>query len=77
MTEVTVMLRAHPSLLRELVERCETLRRRTASAESGRQLEDVAYTLCVVTGTRQLDTALYVARRQLADAMRRQQPLRH
>ncbi|MFI7020870.1 DUF5133 domain-containing protein [Streptomyces sp. NPDC050164] len=80
MTEVTVMLRAHPSLLRELVERCETLRRRSASdcsAETGRQLEDVAYTLCVVTGTRQLDTALYVARRQLADAMRRQQPLRH
>jgi hypothetical protein len=80
MTEVTVMLRAHPSLLRELIERCETLRRRTASdgsAKTGRQLEDVAYTLCVVTGTRQLDTALYVARQQLADAMRRQQPLRH
>ncbi|WP_405767960.1 DUF5133 domain-containing protein [Streptomyces sp. NBC_01538] len=34
---------AHPSLLRELVERCETLRRRTASggnAETVRQLED-------------------------------------
>ncbi|WSF47063.1 hypothetical protein OG578_01495 [Streptomyces canus] len=31
----------------------------------------------MVTGTRQLDTALYVARQQLADAMRREQPLRH
>ncbi len=74
------MLTAHPSLLRELVERCETLRRRLASggsAETRRRLEDASYTLCVLTGTRQLDTALTVARRQLADAMRREQPLRH
>jgi hypothetical protein len=74
------MLRADPSLLRELVERCDTLRRRLASgdsAETRRRLEDVTYTLCVVTGTRQLDTALYVARRQLADAMKREQSLRH
>ncbi|NUQ95084.1 MAG: DUF5133 domain-containing protein [Streptomyces sp.] len=74
------MLRAHPSLLRELVERCETLRRRLASdgseAETRRQLEDVTYTLCVATGTRQLDAALCVARQQLADAMTRQQSLR-
>jgi hypothetical protein len=73
------MVRAHPSLLRELVERCDTLRRLLASggsAETRRQLEDVTYTLCVVTGTRQLDTALYVARQQLADEMRREQPLR-
>ncbi|KUM67128.1 hypothetical protein AQI70_36655 [Streptomyces curacoi] len=72
------MLRAHPLLLRELVERCETLRRRLASgggAETRRQLEDVTYTLCVVTGTRQLDTALCGARQQLADAMTREQPL--
>ncbi|MCF3134153.1 DUF5133 domain-containing protein [Streptomyces olivochromogenes] len=34
-----------------------------------RQLEDATYTLCVLTGTRQLDTTLFVARRQLADAM--------
>ncbi|GAB2745506.1 DUF5133 domain-containing protein [Streptomyces bullii] len=73
------MLRADPSLLRHLVERCETLRRRTASggsAQAMRQLEDATYTLCVITGTRQLDTALYVARQQLADAMKREQPLR-
>ncbi|MEU3658055.1 DUF5133 domain-containing protein [Streptomyces sp. NPDC032161] len=63
---------AHPSLLRELVERCETLRRRLVSSDSAetlRQLEDATYTLCVLTGTRHLDTALFVARRQLADAM--------
>ncbi|WP_254401562.1 DUF5133 domain-containing protein [Streptomyces sp. AC555_RSS877] len=76
-TEAVTMVMAHPSLLRELVERCETLKRRLTSggsAETARQLDDATYTLCVVTGTRQLDTALYVARRQLADAMTRQQP---
>jgi hypothetical protein len=78
-TEVAVVLRANPSLLRELVERCDTLRRSLTAGESPqvrRSLEDVTYTLCVVTGTRQLDAALYVARRQLADAMTREQPLR-
>jgi hypothetical protein len=78
-TQVAVKLRADTSLLRELVERCDTLRRRLASddgAEIRRRLEDVTYTLCVVTGTNQLDTALYVARRQLADAMKREHFLR-
>ncbi|MFF7845142.1 DUF5133 domain-containing protein [Streptomyces ossamyceticus] len=69
---------AHPSLLRELVERCETLRRHAAvsggNPEVARRLEDATHTLCVVTGTRQLDAALSVARRQLADAKTRQQP---
>ncbi|MFE9455055.1 DUF5133 domain-containing protein [Streptomyces sp. NPDC006739] len=74
------MLKAHPSLLRELVERCETLRQRLASddsAETRHQLEDASYALCVITGTHQLDTALPVGRRQLTDATRLQQPLRH
>ncbi|MEV3909179.1 DUF5133 domain-containing protein [Streptomyces canus] len=64
------------SLLRELVGRCETLRRHAesdGSPEVTRRLEDATYTLCVVTGTRELDAALSVARRQLADAMARQQ----
>lgn len=71
---------AHPSILRELVERCETLSRDAASdgsPEAARRLEDATYTLCVVTGTRQLDAALSVARRQLAHAMTRQQPFHH
>ncbi|MEU9212986.1 DUF5133 domain-containing protein [Streptomyces sp. NPDC048415] len=66
------MVLAHLSLLRELVERCETLRGRLASdgsAETARQLDDVTYTLCVLTGTRRLETALHVARDQLAEAM--------
>ncbi|MFG2409780.1 DUF5133 domain-containing protein [Streptomyces brevispora] len=73
------MVRAHPSLLRELVDRCETLRRLPADggAEAARQLEDATYTLCVVTGTRQLESALYVARQQLAGATAKEQPLRH
>ncbi|MFF7535324.1 DUF5133 domain-containing protein [Streptomyces bobili] len=74
------MITAHPSLLRELVERCETLRRRLAadnSAQTARRLEDAAYTLCVITATRQLDTALFVARRQIAEATRQKQPLPH
>jgi hypothetical protein len=74
------MITAHPSLLRDLIERCETLSRRLAvhpSSDAARQLEDATYTLCVITGTRQLDTALFVARHQMAAATRRQQPLRH
>ncbi|MGW4540716.1 DUF5133 domain-containing protein [Streptomyces chartreusis] len=73
------MLTARPSLLRELVERCETLQRRLAlqpTADTARQLDNATYTLCVVTGTRQLDTALSVARRQVAQALRKEQPLR-
>ncbi|MFD5013797.1 DUF5133 domain-containing protein [Streptomyces chartreusis] len=72
------MITAHPSLLRDLIERCETLTRRLAlqpSANTARQLDDAAYTLCVITGTRQLDTALFVARGQMAAALHRQRPL--
>ncbi|MER5522267.1 DUF5133 domain-containing protein [Streptomyces sp. NPDC002763] len=46
------MLRTHPSHLRELVGRCETLRRRLAyedGVETARQLEDMTHTLCVIT----------------------------
>ncbi|WP_443073898.1 DUF5133 domain-containing protein [Streptomyces sp. NBC_01456] len=44
---------AYPPHLRELVERCETLRRRLAvdhSAETARRLEDAAHALCLLTG---------------------------
>ncbi|MGW4911874.1 DUF5133 domain-containing protein [Streptomyces sp. NPDC004270] len=37
-------------------------------AEAARRLEDVTYTLCVITGTRRLDKALSEARRQLVGA---------
>ncbi|ORT55978.1 DUF5133 domain-containing protein [Streptomyces sp. CB03238] len=64
------MLLAHPAVLRELVARYESLC--TASQELAlapdlkRRLDDVTYTLCVTTGTRQLDQALAAARARLA-----------
>ncbi|GCD32963.1 DUF5133 domain-containing protein [Streptomyces chrestomyceticus JCM 4735] len=67
------MLTAHPAILRDLVEQYETLR--ILHAEEGtpasrQRLEDVSYTLCVSTGTRRVEEALAVARRQLAAAPR-------
>ncbi|MEV0696110.1 DUF5133 domain-containing protein [Streptomyces sp. NPDC050388] len=51
--------------------------RPTPAPKTARRLEDATYTLCVLTGTHQLDTALYAARRQPADAVTRQQPPHH
>jgi hypothetical protein len=58
--EETPMLMARPALLRELVERYETLRAQSASTD------DVVYTLCVLTGTRRAADALAAARATLA-----------
>ncbi|MGW4873735.1 DUF5133 domain-containing protein [Streptomyces chartreusis] len=44
------------------------------SADTTRRLDDAAYTLCVVTGTRQLDAALFVARQQMVAVLRDRQP---
>ncbi|MFD7599291.1 DUF5133 domain-containing protein [Streptomyces mirabilis] len=65
------MLMAHPAVLRNLVEQYVTLR--TLHAEDGgtevrRRMDDVAYTLCVSTGTRDVDTALVAARHRLPGA---------
>ncbi|MFD5761933.1 DUF5133 domain-containing protein [Streptomyces mirabilis] len=65
------MLMAHPAVLRNLVEQYVTLR--TLHAEDGgtevrRRLDDVAYTLCVSTGTRDVDAALVAARHRLPGA---------
>ncbi len=66
----TFMLMAHSTVLHELVSRYEALRTATegssAAAELKRRLEDAAYTLCVITGTRHPDQALAVARARLA-----------
>ncbi|MGW2841073.1 DUF5133 domain-containing protein [Streptomyces sp. NPDC001493] len=61
------MLMAHPVVLKGLIERYESLR--SADAEDAlarRRLEDVEYTLCVSTGTRDLESALEAARGRLA-----------
>ncbi|WP_406840502.1 DUF5133 domain-containing protein [Streptomyces sp. AHU1] len=60
------MLMPLPATLRRLVKEYETL---LAEQEdpSGRRLRDLAYTLCVSTGTREIADALVVARSYLAD----------
>ena len=45
------MLKPHPTVLRRLVEEYETLTAAPATA-SGSRIADLAYTLCVSTGTR-------------------------
>ncbi|MFE4856828.1 DUF5133 domain-containing protein [Streptomyces sp. NPDC056670] len=62
------MLMAHPAVLRNLIDQYETLRvlrAENGSPEADRRLEDLAYTLCVSTGTRDIDAALDAAHHQL------------
>lgn len=63
-----MLLMARP-VLKNLLEQYETLRALHAeqgSKETLRRLEDVSYTLCVSTGTRDIDAALAAARHRLA-----------
>ncbi|MFE5613560.1 DUF5133 domain-containing protein [Streptomyces sp. NPDC056470] len=65
------MLMAHPAVLSNLIEQYETLRvldAENGGAEVRRRLDDVAYTLCVSTGTRDVDAALIAARYRLPGA---------
>ncbi|MFI5939243.1 DUF5133 domain-containing protein [Streptomyces uncialis] len=70
-TEEDVMLMAHRETLTGLVREYEELSRTAAACRTPdmlRRLDDVAYTLCVSTGTRDADDALLAARHQLRDA---------
>ncbi|MFF2860983.1 DUF5133 domain-containing protein [Streptomyces rubiginosohelvolus] len=65
------MLMAHPTVLRNLIEQYEALR--VLHAENGghearQRMDDVAYTLCVSTGTSDVDSALVAARHRLPGA---------
>ncbi|MBP2406271.1 DUF5133 domain-containing protein [Streptomyces syringium] len=64
------MLMAHPAVLRDLLDRYESLRavagERVVRAQIYRRLQDTAYTLCVTTGTRDIDAALRAARSRVA-----------
>ncbi|MCX4444987.1 MULTISPECIES: DUF5133 domain-containing protein [unclassified Streptomyces] len=66
------MLMAHPAVLRNLIDQYEALAAvdasRAHSAQVRRRMSDVAYTLCVSTGTRDIDAALIAARHQLPGA---------
>lgn len=62
------MVIAHPAVLQDLIEQYESLtavRAEKRTSEVRRRLEDVSYTLCVSTATREVGEALVVARRQL------------
>ena len=65
------MLRPHPAVLRRLVDEYEALTAAEAArgpAEPHPRARDLAYTLCVSTGTRDVARALEVAHQWLATA---------
>ncbi|AWL42525.1 MULTISPECIES: DUF5133 domain-containing protein [Streptomyces] len=65
------MLMAHPAILRNLIEEYDTLRILDAGSSGAavrQRMDDITYTLCVSTGTRDIDTALIAARHQLPGA---------
>ncbi|MFI6642413.1 DUF5133 domain-containing protein [Streptomyces sp. NPDC050504] len=72
------MLMAHPAVLADLVERYETLSvlyAKSGTEKTRRRMEDVAYTLCVTTGTRHVEAALAAARDRLPGALAQGDPL--
>ncbi|MCF3171998.1 DUF5133 domain-containing protein [Streptomyces sioyaensis] len=62
--------RAHPALLRDLMEKYEAqeLLQTQEGEEEGQRMGDLAYSLCIATGTRDIDAALIAARHQLPGA---------
>ncbi|GAA4085526.1 MULTISPECIES: DUF5133 domain-containing protein [Streptomyces] len=65
------MLMAHPVVLRDLLDEYQVLVSLNAADgdEVTRQrLDDVTYTLCVSTGTRDIDAAVIAARHRLPGA---------
>ncbi|WP_042370723.1 DUF5133 domain-containing protein [Streptacidiphilus neutrinimicus] len=65
------MLMAHPTVLNGLMEEYAALAALGADhgdEQARRRLADVSYTLCVVTGTRDVDSALAAARHRLPGA---------
>ncbi|MEU9736406.1 DUF5133 domain-containing protein [Streptomyces sp. NPDC048002] len=65
------MLMAHPAVLTNLIEQYETLwllHAENGSDQVRQRMDDVAYTLCVATGTRDIDSALIAARYHLPGA---------
>ncbi|OON82966.1 DUF5133 domain-containing protein [Streptomyces tsukubensis] len=65
------MLLAHPVILRNLVERHEALtvlNAQRGTDEAKQELDDVAYMLCVATGTSDIDAARVAATYRLPGA---------
>jgi hypothetical protein len=62
---------AHPAFLHSLLDEyaaLTALHAERGDPASRRRLDDVSYTLCVITGTRDIDTALVAARFRLPGA---------
>jgi hypothetical protein len=62
------MLMAHPAVLTKLVKQYEALHSLHAeegSPEVRQRMDDVAYALCIATGTKDVDAALIAARHDL------------
>ncbi|OEJ30422.1 DUF5133 domain-containing protein [Streptomyces subrutilus] len=67
------MLMAHPAVLAHLVEEYEMVAQAHAADPARREparqrMEDLVYTLCVSTGTRDIESALTAARERLRTA---------
>ncbi|MEV6319319.1 DUF5133 domain-containing protein [Streptomyces sp. NPDC051776] len=65
------MLMAHPAGLTDLIaqyEALQALRAGEGEPQAQQRLADLSYTLCVATGTRDVDAALIAARHQLPGA---------
>ncbi|MEU5417925.1 DUF5133 domain-containing protein [Streptomyces sp. NPDC001407] len=66
------MLLAHPAVLDDLVQRYTALEQALMTGEADpairQKMADVVYTLCVSTGTRDIDAALVAARHRLPGA---------
>ncbi|MEU9591489.1 DUF5133 domain-containing protein [Streptomyces sp. NPDC048219] len=65
------MLMAHPAVLTDLLKQyasLQALHAENGTPEARQRLEDVSYTLCVATGTRDIESALVAARHQLPGA---------
>jgi len=65
------VLMAHPVVLGTLIEQYDALRVLRAGEGSSRarqRMDDLAYTLCVSTGTSDVDAALVAARHRLPGA---------
>jgi hypothetical protein len=65
------VLMAHPAVLRNLVEQYAVLQLLHAEAggpEVRQRMDDVAYTLCIATGTRDVHAALIAAQHRLPGA---------
>jgi hypothetical protein len=68
------MLIPHPAFLRELVDEYEALAAEEAASGPSPRARDLAYTLCVSTGTREVSLALEAAHRLLAASSPERRP---